>query len=304
MNKEEYIKKWLNDELNEEERLKFEQTEDFKSLQKLSYNLRAFKSPEYDVEAELDKVMEQTFSNTKVISVNWFSTPARVAAAVVFIVGIYFLFFNNSKIIIETMAGKKTEIYLPDSSLVVLNANSRLTYNVAKWDSKRSVSLNGEAFFKVAKGSRFDVITKSGIVSVLGTRFDVKERTDYFEVVCYEGLVRVTVPDTVQELTSNGIFRILNGEIETREIVIAGSSPAWINNESKFESVPFQFVVEEFKIQYNIKVLTENVDTKKLFTGSFDHTDINLALEAITRPVNLKYRIKEDGNVVLSGDRN
>jgi Fe2+-dicitrate sensor, membrane component len=65
---------------------------------------------------------------------------------------------------------------------VNLNSSSQLSYSKNKWDSKREVTLNGEAFFKVSKGSTFDVITLNGKVSVLGTQFNVKQRENYFEV--------------------------------------------------------------------------------------------------------------------------
>ena len=73
--------------------------------------------------------------------------------------------------------------------------NTTLKYASNKWDKKRRVRLEGEAFFKVAKGSTFTVDTKTGSVKVLGTQFNVKNRIGFFEVVCYEGLVGVTVSD-------------------------------------------------------------------------------------------------------------
>jgi ferric-dicitrate binding protein FerR (iron transport regulator) len=39
--------------------------------------------------------------------------------------------------------------------------------------------------------ANFSVNTTAGVITVLGTQFNVKER-NYFEVHCYEGLVSVT----------------------------------------------------------------------------------------------------------------
>jgi transmembrane sensor len=41
------------------------------------------------------------------------------------------------------------------------------------WSKERTLSLEGEAFFEVQKGSKFSVVTSDGIVEVLGTSFDV-----------------------------------------------------------------------------------------------------------------------------------
>ena len=57
----------------------------------------------------------------------------------------------------------------------------KLVWNVNvenKWKNERSVNLDGEGFFKVAKGSKFDVETSAGTVSVVGTQFNVKNRKD------------------------------------------------------------------------------------------------------------------------------
>ena len=56
---------------------------------------------------------------------------------------------------------QKQEISLPDNSQVSLNALSSVTYNESSWDENRELTLNGEAFFKVEKGSTFEVKTKS-----------------------------------------------------------------------------------------------------------------------------------------------
>jgi ferric-dicitrate binding protein FerR (iron transport regulator) len=46
-----------------------------------------------------------------------------------------------------------------------------------------------EAYFQVKKGQTFSVNTTDGVVKVLGTHFNVKQRKNYFEVNCFEGLV-------------------------------------------------------------------------------------------------------------------
>ena len=98
-----------------------------------------------------------------------------------------------------------------------LNAKSLLAFNKKDWKQEREVELDGEAFFKVAKGSSFNVITKSGTVTVYGTQFNVKQRDNYFEVICYEGLVGVTYNSQETKLKPGDSFLIIDGEIIAKE---------------------------------------------------------------------------------------
>ena len=64
-------------------------------------------------------------------------------------------------------------------------------------------------------------------------------------------------------------------------------NPSWVNNESYFKSMPLSFVLNEFERQYNITLESQNIDTKQVYTGSFAHDDLELALKSITLPLNI-----------------
>ena len=76
------------------------------------------------------------------------------------------------------------------------------------------------------------------------------------------------------------------------------TTPPLLANESFFQSVPVEEVLEEFERQYGVQVTANNVDMKQLFTGTFVHTDRDLALKAISQPLGLTYTIEND-HVVL-----
>ncbi len=301
MDKDYYIKKWLEGSLSDEELKYFEKSEDFQSLEKLSKSLQAFKAPDYNVDAELEQLQLKTSSgNTKVISMYWLKPLLKIAAVLIVIISTFFYFFLNISTTVQTAAAEKTELYLPDSSQVILNAFTKVSFKEKKWEGNRQVNLEGEAFFKVAEGSRFDVVTTSGIVSVLGTRFNVINRSEYFEVVCYEGLVQVQSGAEITQLPSQHSFRIINGKIKKSDN--SGElSPSWLNNESSFRSVPFIQVIREFERQYDVTVTTRNVNVAQLFTGRFVHDDQLLALKAISLPLNLNYEKANEKQIMLSG---
>jgi transmembrane sensor len=202
----------------------------------------------------------------------------------------------------KTLLAEKTTISLPDLSQVTLNADSKITYNEDSWPTNRSLNLKGEAYFKVAKGKTFDVITNSGIVTVVGTEFNVKARHDYFEVMCYEGIVKVTSDTITRQLLAGDTYRILNkkfSEDKTRDL-----APQWTNNRSRFKAIPFAEVVEELQRQYNIKIAFKHTDTTRLFSGGFVHNNLENALLSITKPMNLTFEISSPNQVLIHGKTN
>lgn len=304
MDIKEYTEKWLNGTLGDNERILFEQTQEYKSLNRLSKAVTAFKAPEYDMQEEFQRLQSRKASGerAKVVAMPWLKPLLRIAAVLVLMAGGYLVFLSNPATTIDTLAAEKTKIFLPDSSEVTLNAFSKISYHAGHWGRKRLVTLDGEAFFKVAKGSRFDVETNAGTVTVLGTQFNVKSRKDYFEVICYEGLVKVESAGKIVKLLPFKMFRKIKGVIAPYENTTE-VSPGWVLNESSFESVPFAEVIEEFERQYSVTISTKNVDLDKLFTGRFSHSNFIMALESISIPLNLKYKITGDQKIVaLSGE--
>lgn len=296
MNREDLIKKWLDHNLNLKEQTAFEALDDYEDLVKLSKSLKGFKAPGYKEEPEFKNI--KTLLKSKSNS-NWLRPLLKVAAVLLFGLSV---FYYNSKLntTIETLVAQQTIIELPDASKVELNALSNLTYNKSKWDKKRQVILDGEAFFRVAKGAKFDVKTDQGIVSVLGTEFNVKQRENYFEVTCFEGLVAVTYNKNTVKLKPGNRFAVIDGEIIANEKENK-TQPSWTKSESAFTNRPFKFVINEFQRHYNIKIETNKVDTELLFTGGFPHKDIDLALKSITLPLGITYS-KTKTVIVLKGE--
>jgi len=299
MTREEYIRKWLDGTLTDEEKGHFESSKDFEKLEKLNAALKSFKAPQYNVEFALDEFKSSKQKSGKTVTFPWIQTMVRVAAVLLLVITAYFFFYLNINTTVETSFAEKKGIYLPDSSFVNLNALSQVTFKEKIWNYKRQVQLEGEAFFSVASGAQFDVVTPKGTVSVLGTQFNVKNRGDFFEVVCYEGKVEVINNNQRNELTHGQLYRILDGHGEKYEH-IQDVSPDWISNQSTFKSVPFSYVIQELELQYGVTIETENLDLEQLFTGTFEHDHLELALKSITLPLNLQYQILADDQIILS----
>lgn len=292
MKKEKEILKWLDGELSGKEIEDLKQSEDFVTLEKIAHYSAHLATPKVDAQQALASLKSKklTKKEPKVRTLH-LRTIFKVAAVItVLITSAYFLFYNTTQSF-ETGIAQTKSFQLPDNSEVLLNASSKITFNEKNWDKKRDLTLEGEAYFQVQKGKTFSVKTADGVVKVLGTHFDVKQRNNYYEVSCYEGLVSVTYKQQTVKLPPGKTFRVINKQIEKTDDFDA-ETPSWLQKESSFTRIPLNQVIAELERQYDLKIETQDVDTSKLFTGSFTHTNQKIALEAITIPLQLSYKIK------------
>ncbi|WP_299837045.1 FecR family protein [uncultured Tenacibaculum sp.] len=296
MEKTDLIKKWLDYDLNPQELEEFKTHEDYDKLMKISEGLKKFKAKDVNQKEIYNSIVSKN-KETKTTS-NLFSIITKIAAIFVIALGSYFFLFNNETKTITSGFADRISTQLPDQSIVELNAVSSINFQKNNWNKKRELSLKGEAYFKVAKGSKFTVKTSLGNVSVLGTEFNVKVRDENFKVICYEGRVQVKHKNETVELTPGDIFK--NGILlkeNTKNL-----NPSWLNNESEFTSEPLSEVLKEFERQYNVNFTTNNINTRQLFTGKFNHKDLDLALNSITLPLNLNYTIRGNEIILKSED--
>ncbi|WP_026810424.1 FecR family protein [Arenibacter latericius] len=295
---ENYLAKWLNNELSEEEVSKFKLTKEYTTYKKIVDATNNMEAPEFDMDkAKRDLYQRKEENKGKVVRLNPYKKYLRIAAVIALIVGISYFYNFTGDEVVSTQYAERTAVTLPDNSEVQLNADSQITYQKKNWKDNRNIDLKGEAFFKVAKGERFTVSTDMGMVTVLGTQFNVENRKDIFEVSCYEGLVSVRYNNKETKLSAGQALVVINGELRTSEIANA-QQPSWLQDESTFKSIPLKYVLDEFERQFNIKVETKNIDLEQLFSGSFSNTDKNLALQSISAPSSLKYKI-EEGKVLI-----
>ena len=291
MKGEKDILKWLNNELSEQQIDDAKQSEDFKALEKIAHYSSQMEAPQVDAQKALEAFKSRNLSKkeTKVRTLN-FKTLYKVAAAVAIVLtSSYYVFFANENTF-ETHVAETETLLLPDNSEVMLNAASKLSFNKKTWKDKRDLYLEGEAFFKVSKGQKFSVKTDVGVVQVVGTQFNVKERDGYFEVQCYEGVVSVTHNNKTVKLTPRKTFRIINGIIQSVED-FNNSNPSWIQAESSFTQVPLNQVIAELERQYDVNISAIDIDLLQLFSGTFTHTDRSIALKSVTIPLKLSYKV-------------
>ncbi len=202
-------------------------------------------------------------------------------------------FFNQNETF-RTAAGEELSCTLPDRSTALIDDESVLKFGKKDWAQNRTVQLSGRAFFEVQKGSRFDVITDQGKVSVLGTSFSVESRDDAFRVQCKTGRVMVFANEEEVILDpGDGVELLADGSLQKEDQV----SVDWISNTYRFSEVTLQRVFEEFERQFAVEVRLESGLGDQLFSGFFTDDDIDKALQDICWPKNLVWH--REGNTII-----
>ncbi len=97
---------------------------------------------------------------------------------------------------IKAPFGSRTEVSLPDGSIVLLNAGSTLRFSNNFNYTGRELFLQGEAYFKVSKNNEIPFSVRAGRIKILavGTEFNVKAYDDeeIIETTLVEGKVKIS----------------------------------------------------------------------------------------------------------------
>ncbi|MEG1545022.1 MAG: FecR domain-containing protein, partial [Tannerellaceae bacterium] len=209
--------------------------------------------------------------------------------------------------------GSQSMVILPDHSKVWVNAGSSLTYSNDFNGKTREVSLEGEAFFDVAKDSLRPFIVKSEKldVKVLGTRFNVKAYREeaLVEIGLVSGKVNVHLND--HPIGSGEVNlrpdRMLSFNKETKNVKVTefngADAFAWTEGRLKFTEQPFERIAKDLERKYNVTIRIEsNLLKRQVYTGSFS---ASYSLSEILQEVNVDRRFvwKQKGTTFIIKDK-
>lgn len=156
--------------------------------------------------------------------------------------------------------GKTFGITLSDGSKVTLNAGSELKYPVQfiANEKNRTVFLNGEAYFEVAKNQEhpFIVNTHDMDVEVLGTQFNVTSYTDDDKTytVLVEGKVAAhnKLSGEESKILEPNQRVFFEGNQLALETVNVEKYVAWVNGQLIFVDDPYTVIKNKLERKYNI----------------------------------------------------
>ncbi|WP_373145067.1 FecR family protein [Bacteroides thetaiotaomicron] len=205
---------------------------------------------------------------------------------------------------VEAPLGSKTKLYLPDGTLVWLNAGSRMTYSQGFGVDNRKVELEGEGYFEVKRNEKipFFVKTKDLQLQVLGTKFNFRDYPEDHEVVVslLEGKVGLNnllreEKEAVLSPDERAVLNKANGLL-TVESVIASNASQWTDGYLFFDEELLPDIAKELERSYNVKIHIANDSLKTFrFYGNFVRREQNIqeVLEALASTEKMQYKIEE-----------
>ena len=205
---------------------------------------------------------------------------------------------------VEAPLGSKTKLYLPDGTLVWLNAGSRMTYSQGFGVDNRKVELEGEGYFEVKRNEKipFFVKTKDLQLQVLGTKFNFRDYPEDHEVVVslLEGKVGLNnllreEKEAVLSPDERAVLNKANGLL-TVESVTASNASQWTDGYLFFDEELLPDIAKELERSYNVKIHIANDSLKTFrFYGNFVRREqsIQEVLEALASTEKMQYKIEE-----------
>ena len=201
------------------------------------------------------------------------STPLRVAE-------------SNATTITHALTDGSSITLRPFSSLFVIDADND------------HYLLEGEAYFDITTNPErtFKVDTRSATISVLGTRFMIRDYLDNESVFLEEGRVAIDLKeDTTGILLSPGQSAyIQNAKLEVEENPeVAQEALDWLDGQLFFAQRPLAEIIVEFEHHFGVSIeipetLKDETLSGSLSLVSFESALENLALTAMGSGVNVQ----------------
>ena len=296
-----FLARWISNDLTDKEFKEFKTSKEYLAYKDILAGMNKLKRPnqQFDQREAFQKQISYNLSYKKkptpVISLKTWVYSA--AAVVLVLIGIQYYISKDT--LVQTSIAEQLTHELPDNSEIVLNASSTIRYHKKNFEEERTLTLEGEAFFKVAKGSKFTVQTNQGEVTVLGTEFNISAYNNGFQVNCYEGKVAVQ-SGLYSEIITKGQGVALTVDQTLKVLETKGTNPTWINGISIFTQVPLAEVIAALQRQYDILIDDTAIDTNRIYTGSFTHKNLKKALRLVFEPMDIMYTFEDSKSIKLS----
>jgi transmembrane sensor len=208
---------------------------------------------------------------------------------------------------LKTGYGEVKNILLPDSSKIILNANSsiRMVQRNPK-DGVSEVWLEGEAYFQVRKrssaGKKFVVHTRQLDVEVLGTKFNVNTRREHAIVALEEGKVQLSVNGTTQTAPGKSEMVLRPGQVAdvdgSRKLQLGSDKDVhvrsgWSRNEFHFDYTPLAEVARLIEDTYGYSMEAKDTTVFQMgVSGDLRASNLQELVKVLEAALPLSMRIE------------
>lgn len=239
-----------------------------------------------------------------ILLLHWLKYTAAAIALIAMTAGSVLLLVSQRQepaytSIVETDKGQRSNVTLPDGTKVILNSETKLTYTTGFNKKQRSLKLEGEAFFDVAKNEKLPFVVHANkfAIQAVGTSFNVRAyaNEEIISTTLIDGKVNIQTPDKTIELTPNKRAELKTNDNSSTIIALTDSkkSVGWLSDSFTFENATLSDVAAELSRAYNINIVLESKNIRQQrFTGRISNNSINSALRIIslTAPVRCEFR--------------
>ncbi len=183
--------------------------------------------------------------------------------------------------------GTRSRIYLPDSTEIWLNADSRMVINSDYGVEKREVVLSGEAFFAVKKNIEkpFFVNTSNMVIKVTGTTFNLSAYPDKnsIETVLLTGEIRLNYKEgsNSKELVLKPHHKAIYSKSKNTmaiQTIRTNAYNSWKDGKLIFNNNSLSEIVSILERWFNVSI---KITDKELYEYKFTATLDNRSLDQI-----------------------
>jgi transmembrane sensor len=238
---------------------------------------------------------------------------ARIAAVFIFLtlssIWLY-TYLNKPQEKVLTASNAAVEATLPDGSHVTLNSGSTINYPSKFSKDKRSISLQGEAYFDVTHDASHPFVISSGNVNieVLGTSFYVNTNgpDGKVEVVLTSGKVAVYYadkPDQKVILTPGERIDFPKVEADVTKTVNTDENyMAWKTKKMIFSDQPLSLIVTQLnKVYHSDITISQSGIADCRMTATFDNQELDAVMNVIQATLDVEIH-KKGNTFVISGN--
>ena len=253
----------------------------------------------------------------------------KLAVGMVLVLGMLYLAYQHrlqesplpeivyEQVVKENPVGQKMTVFLVDGSQIILNAGSKVRFTKPFRPDRRLITLEGEAFFEVAKDSLrpFQVVSGGFTTTAVGTSFNIAAypEDDRIEVSLLSGNVSFT-PVSVTPVRENEqpaerlpapeMYYLMPGEqisygkrqqVITKERFSTDKVLAWKEGVIYWEKVDQATVVKTLERWYGVHIEVEGTcATAWEVTAKFNNQSLKSVLTSLSYTMGFDFEIAED----------
>lgn len=204
---------------------------------------------------------------------------------------------------IITENGETSQIVLPDSSVVWLNACTSLTYNNNYSFNNRELLVKGEAYLNVRKNREIPLIINCDElkIKVLGTSFNVKAYPEEHKITVALESGSVELLHAKNESFS---YKLKPGEIaqydtELKNVTIKRTAilnyTGWKEQLLVFKDAPMAEVIRVLERKFDVEItVRDQAVYEPAFNATFRNEDLTEILNYIRYSCHIAYKIQKD----------